>query len=96
MAARYLAAIANSIDNLQLSLVLKKKAGKHNLNDCERESAVMGKFQYDVALSFAGEQRKYVRQVSVWLDKLGISNFYDNNEKATLWGKTLTQYLQNV
>ena len=84
------------IDNLQLSLVLKKKAGKYNLNYCERESAVMGKFQYDVALSFAGEQRKYVRQVSVWLDKLGISNFYDNNEKANLWGKTLTQYLQNV
>ena len=58
----------------------------------------MGKdiFQYDVALSFAGEQREYVKRVSECLDKLGISNFYDYNEKANLWGKNLTQYLQNV
>lgn len=55
-----------------------------------------GTFQYDVALSFAGEQREYVKQVSESLDKLGISNFYDYNEKANLWGKNLTQYLQNV
>lgn len=58
----------------------------------------MGKdiFQYDIALSFAGEQREYVKQVSECLDELGISNFYDYNEKVNLWGKNLTQYLQNV
>ena len=51
---------------------------------------------YEVALSFAGEQRKYVDQVARALQKRGISVFYDEFEKTPLWGKHMTEELQSV
>ena len=53
-------------------------------------------FDYDVALSFAGEDRDYVERVAVELKKDGLSVFYDAFEKATLWGKDLYEHLQAV
>lgn len=53
-------------------------------------------FDYEVALSFAGEQRYYVEKVSKELTKLNIRHFYDYNEQINLWGKNLTQYLDSV
>lgn len=43
-----------------------------------------GDFAYDVALSFAGEQRVYVQKVAAALRRRGIRPFYDDYEKATL------------
>ena len=54
------------------------------------------KLEYKVALSFAGEQRDYVEQVSQELSKLGIHHFYDNNETVEMWGKALTEYLDEI
>ena len=42
---------------------------------------------YQVALSFAGEQREYVEDVAHHLDARGIAVFYDGFEKVRLWGK---------
>ena len=53
-------------------------------------------YEYEVALSFAGEQRNYVKRVSDELERLGIKHFYDNKEKVKLWGKNLTQYLDRI
>ncbi|MCL4535525.1 MAG: TIR domain-containing protein [Bacteroidetes bacterium] len=53
-------------------------------------------FQYDVALSFAGEDREYVETVASILTRQGIRLFYDHYEQATLWGKDLYAHLQNV
>lgn len=53
-------------------------------------------FEYEVALSFAGEQRDYVKKVSEELTKLNVRHFYDYNEQVNLWGKNLTQYLDRV
>jgi hypothetical protein len=47
-------------------------------------------FQYDVALSFAGEDRQYVSDIADRLRNNGIRVFYDLYEQATLWGKDLT------
>lgn len=52
-----------------------------------------GDFAYDVALSFAGEQRAYVQKVAAALRRRGIRPFYDDYEKATLWGKDLYEHL---
>ena len=52
--------------------------------------------QYEVALSFAGEQRCYVRSVADTLDSRGISIFYDEFEKVKLWGKHAAIELQQV
>ena len=51
---------------------------------------------YDVALSFAGEDREYVLQVAGLLEERGIEVFYDEFEKIKLWGKDLYQYLSNL
>lgn len=53
-------------------------------------------YKYEVVLSFAGEQREYVKKVSEYLTKLGIKHFYDNSEQVDLWGKNLAQYLDSI
>lgn len=52
--------------------------------------------QFDVALSFAGEDRSYVEKVAHTLMKMGIRVFYDKYELITLWGKDLYTHLMDV
>lgn len=52
--------------------------------------------RYDVALSFAGQERKYVQAVADELRDAGIKVFYDDYEKVTLWGKDLYTHLDWV
>jgi hypothetical protein len=53
-------------------------------------------FEYDLALSFAGEDRQIVDELASMLTLLGVRVFYDDYEKAELWGKDLYQHLQTV
>ena len=52
--------------------------------------------QYEVALSFAGEQREYVEKVAQSLQSLGVSVFYDGFADAQLWGRNLAEEFQDV
>ncbi len=52
--------------------------------------------KFDVALSFAGEQRRYVEEVATILKRKGIRVFYDQFEQSHMWGKSLPEYLQDV
>lgn len=51
---------------------------------------------YDVALSFAGEERVYVEQVAESLRSKGVAVFYDQFEEADLWGKNLYDHFMDV
>ena len=51
---------------------------------------------YEVALSFAGEQRWYVVDVARHLQSRRISVFYDDFEKVRLWGKNLPEEFQRI
>lgn len=51
---------------------------------------------YDIALSFAGEDRGYVDQVANLLNDRGVRVFYDLFEVADLWGKDLYVHLSEV
>lgn len=53
-------------------------------------------FEYDLALSFAGEDRAIVDELAAMLSDEGIRVFYDKYETAQLWGKDLYQHLQTV
>ena len=53
-------------------------------------------FEYEVGLSFAGEQREYVERVARNLRSRGIRVFYDDYEKGTLWGKDLYAHLTEI
>jgi hypothetical protein len=52
--------------------------------------------KYDIALSFAGENRPYVEDVAHGLKSAGVSVFYDSFEKAHLWGKNLIEHLAEI
>lgn len=52
--------------------------------------------KYDIALSFAGENRPYVEEVATGLKAAGVSVFYDGFEKANLWGKNLIDHLAEI
>jgi len=51
---------------------------------------------FDIALSFAGEDREIVEQYAEALLSSGIRIFYDRYEQASLWGKDLYQHLQKI
>ena len=55
-----------------------------------------GDFEYDVALSFAGEDRETVERFANLLEADGFSVFYDNWSKAELWGKDLYVHLTKI
>lgn len=53
-------------------------------------------FQYDVCLSFAGEQRPFVERVATALRNNGVRVFFDEYETAQLWGRDLYAHLDEV
>ena len=56
----------------------------------------MAKHKYDVVLSFAGEQRAYVRKVADELKRIGLAVFNADDERTELWGKDLPSFLWQV
>jgi hypothetical protein len=53
-------------------------------------------FDFDVAVSFAGEDRALVAQVIDGLKARGVSVFYDQDYAVEMWGENLVDYLQSV
>lgn len=53
-------------------------------------------FQYDVALSFAGENRDSARAIADFLTGRGVRVFYDELEQASLLGSDLALYFTSV
>ncbi len=53
-------------------------------------------YEFDIALSFAGEDRPYVDDVAEALKLRGIRCFYDLHQEVNLWGKDLYQYLDDL
>lgn len=51
---------------------------------------------YQVALSFAGEQREYVRDVARALAARHVAVFYDEFEANTLWGKDGAEHFHQI
>ena len=50
--------------------------------------------EYEISLSFAGEDRAYVSEVARHLRVAGVRLFYDEYERARLWGVDLAEDLQ--
>ncbi|MGH9891596.1 MAG: toll/interleukin-1 receptor domain-containing protein, partial [bacterium] len=53
-------------------------------------------WEYDVALSFAGENRAYVDEVAELLKKANVTVFYDKYEQVAMWGRDLQEHLAEV
>lgn len=52
--------------------------------------------KYDIALSFAGEDRPFLEEVAEILRDSGIKVFYDGFEDSNLWGKNSYTYLKEI
>lgn len=79
----------NILERMRNDRYIKTKA------ECVNKST-QGNFKYDVALSFAGEDREIVEQIAKKLAENNIQVFYDEFEKTKLWGKRLSPYLQKT
>ncbi len=55
-----------------------------------------GAYEFDVCLSFAGEDRAYVEMVSQGLKHAQVRVFYDEDEHARLWGKDLAEHFDYI
>jgi hypothetical protein len=55
----------------------------------------VARYDYDVAVSFASEDRVYVEAVVRRLKQHGITVFYDEDELATMWGENLVDFLNS-
>ena len=53
-------------------------------------------YEFDVALSFAGEDRAHAERLANLLQHTHVRVFYDEFVKATLWGKDLYQHLETI
>jgi len=62
----------------------------------ESKKKLPEKYEFDVALSFAGEQREYVERVANILARRGLEVFYDRFQQSQMWGKNLIEYFQEV
>ncbi|MFC3448398.1 toll/interleukin-1 receptor domain-containing protein [Amycolatopsis speibonae] len=52
--------------------------------------------QYDVCLSFAGQQRDYAREVAELLEAEGVKVFFDEYKTVDMWGEDTYTHLDEV
>ncbi len=65
-------------------------------DDIKWELSPSNKKYYDIAISFAGKDRKIAKEIAEELAKLGKKVFYDNFERGKLWGKDLYTYFGEI
>src|SRR5207302_9646090 len=53
-------------------------------------------YPYDVALSYASEDRANAEALAKALKRRGVKVFYDGYEKPSLWGKNLYDHLAEI
>lgn len=80
-----------------LSKTKKDELKKEQPTEAVSESKVMRiEHDYDVAISFAGEDRKVAESIAIKLKEKGVRVFYDAFEEDQLWGKNLYEYLTKI
>ncbi|MBU7048055.1 MAG: tetratricopeptide repeat protein, partial [Theionarchaea archaeon] len=70
---------------------LEEKRQSTNLKEEQSES-----FEYDLALSFAGEDREIAEELAAKLQEKDVIVFYDNFYKSELWGKELRKHFRDI
>jgi hypothetical protein len=54
------------------------------------------RYEYDVAISYAGEDRGFARDLAATLTLRGVRVFYDGDQRSRLWGRNLYTTLYDV
>ncbi len=79
-----------------INQIKKESYEQHKNPTIISESNINEEFQYDIVISFAGEDRKIAESIANKLNESGARVFYDNFEEENLWGKNLYEYLTKV
>lgn len=79
-------------ENAKYRKIEKSSTITNPLADSDKQTTT----KYDIAISFAGEDREVAESIAEKLKSQGINVFYDSYEKATLWGKDLYVHLNDV
>lgn len=53
-------------------------------------------YRYDIAISYASEDREYAEALAKSLDAHGVHIFYDQYEKSAIWGQNLYTHLTDI
>ena len=53
-------------------------------------------YEFDVAVSFAGEDREFVEEIVARLKESEVRVFYDTDHQADMWGEDLVEYLDDI
>ncbi|MCG8461296.1 MAG: TIR domain-containing protein, partial [Holophagales bacterium] len=74
-----------------------QRLGVGESGDCTvNQFSISEEYAYDIALSFAGEDREIAKALAVALRERNVEVFYDEFEQADLWGKDLVEHLDSV
>jgi TIR domain-containing protein len=65
-------------------------------NSNASKSGFMSTYEYDIALSMAGEDREFARPLALALEDANYAVFYDEFETARLWGTELSVSLGDI
>jgi serine/threonine protein kinase len=68
----------------------KQKSGK------AKNPQTIKYYDWDIAFSFANEDRRVVEEIVQNLKKKGLKIFYDFDHQSKLWGEDLPSFLENV
>ncbi len=85
-----------SVEDPAVFYFLKNLDWEKLRTDCGFRTPVTGERQYDIAISFAGENRNLARCIAEQLKELDISVFYDENHEVKYLGKKLTEEFEKV
>lgn len=86
---KVMAVLIKEIEKLSKENKVELKEVKENLDAKKND-------YYEVVLSFAGEEREYVKTVAKVLKSKNVRVFYDYDEDVNLWGKDLSVHLDEV
>lgn len=84
----------STIKELLGSFGFRDRLGKPDVPELPKPKAAAG-FDYEIALSFAGEDRSIARQIASGLQSRGVRVWYDEFERTQLWGKDLSDELRS-
>lgn len=70
--------------------------GMRQTANSSTQGIVMAERQFQVAITFASEQRPYAEALARNLSRYGIAYFYDAEHEAALWGKHLAEEFNQI
>lgn len=82
--------------DIQIEIKKIKNPHDYTFYEIENYFQIGSKYDYDIVLSFAGEDRNYVEKVANYLLYKKIKVFYDNFETVENWGKDLYTHFDEI